>query len=242
MFYEPVKDNHGLPFNPFKACVVPRPIGWITTLGHNGIVNLAPFSISNQLAYDPPFVFFSGSGAIDGEEAEPRRKDSVVNAEDTGEFVYNMATYKLRNEVNLSSKHVPPDVDELAMCGLTPAPSKKVKCPRIAESPVNLECTHHATLTLPSNSPKGVHHVVIGEVIGIHINDDALSDGKVDWLKIQPLARLGYMDYTYVNEVFTMKGPKGEEFRPGQIGEHIDSKHWKRVKGEWDMFKGKEKV
>ena len=92
MFYEPVKDNHGLPFNPFKACVVPRPIGWITTLSHNGIVNLAPFSISNQLAYDPPFVFFSGSGAIDGEEAEPRRKDSVVNADDTGEFVYNMAT------------------------------------------------------------------------------------------------------------------------------------------------------
>ena len=97
-------------------------------------------------------------------------------------------------------------------------------------------------LTLPSNSSKSVHHVVIGEVIGIHINDDALSDGKVDWLKIQPLARLGYMDYTYVNKVFTMKGPKGEEFRPGQIGEHIDSKHWKRVKGEWDMFKRKEKV
>lgn len=241
MFYEPQNDDHGLPFNPFKACVVPRPIGWITSLSHNGIVNLAPFSISNQLAYDPPFVFFSGSGAIDEEGAEPRRKDSVVNAEDTGEFVYNMATYELREQVNLSSKHVPPDVDELAMCGLTPAPCNIVKCPRVAESPVNLECKHHTTITLPANSAKSVHHVVIGQVVGIHINDNALTDGKIDWLKIQPLARMGYMDYTYVNHVFTMRGPKGEEFRPGQIGEHSDSNHWGRIKDEWDIY-NKDKV
>lgn len=238
MFYEPRKANHGLPFNPFKACVVPRPIGWITSLSHDGVVNLAPFSISNQLAYDPPFVFFSGSGAIDEDEsAAPRRKDSVVNAEDTGEFVYNMATYGLRDQVNLSSKHVPPEIDELAMCGLTPAPCNIVKCPRVLESPVNLECKYHATLTLPANSPKGVHHVVIGEVVGIHINDDALTDGKVDWVKIQPLARMGYMDYTYVSQVFTMPGPAGEAFRPGQIGEHSGSQHWNRVKQEWDAFK-----
>lgn len=239
MFYEPQKDDHGLPFNPFKACVVPRPIGWITTLSHDGIVNLAPFSISNQLAYDPPFVFFSGSGTIDEKDAEPRRKDSVVNAENTGEFVYNMATYGLREHVNLSSKHVPPEVDELAMCGLTPAPCRIVKCPRVAESPVNLECRHHATVTLPANSPKSVHHVVIGEVVGIHINDEALTDGKVDWVKIQPLARMGYMDYTFVSEVFTMKGPKGEEFRPGQVGEHASSQHWDRVRKEWDQFREK---
>ena len=238
MFYEPRNDDHGLPFNPFKACVVPRPIGWITSLSHDGIVNLAPFSISNQLAYDPPFVFFSGSGALDEEGAAPRRKDSVVNAEDTGEFVYNMATYALRDQVNLSSKHVPPDIDEMAMCGLTPAPCNIVKCPRVAESPVNLECRHHITLTLPANSPKSVHHVVVGEVVGIHINDDALTDGKVDWVKIQPLARMGYMDYTFVSEVFTMAGPKGEEFRPGQIGEHTDSKHWDRIR-EWDQYKEK---
>ncbi|MGA0314458.1 MAG: flavin reductase family protein [Alphaproteobacteria bacterium] len=237
MFYEPQNDNHGLPYNPFKACVVPRPIGWITSLSHAGVVNLAPFSISNQLAYDPPFVFFSGSGAIDGLDAEPRRKDSVVNAEDTGEFVYNMATYDLRDQVNLSSKHVPPDVDELAMCGLTPAPCNIVKCPRVAESPVNLECKHHTTITLPANNPKSVHHVVIGEVVGIHINDNALTDGKVDWVKIKPLARMGYMDYTAITEVFTMQGPKGEEFRPGQIGEHTNSEHWQRAQEEWDVFK-----
>jgi flavin reductase (DIM6/NTAB) family NADH-FMN oxidoreductase RutF len=229
MFFEPKNDDHGLPYNPFKACVVPRPIGWITTLSHDGIVNLAPFSISNQLSYDPPFVFFSGSGTSDEVDSEPRRKDSVVNAEDTGEFVYNMATYPLREQVNLSSRHVPKDVDELAMCGLTPAPCKLVKCPRVAESPVNLECRHHATLSLPSNRAKGVHHVVIGEVVGIHIADEALTDGRVDWLKIQPLARMGYMDYTWVTQVFTMPGPKGEELRPGQIGESHKSKLWETV-------------
>ena len=236
MFYEPRSDNHGLPYNPFKACVVPRPIGWITSISHAGVLNLAPFSISNQLAYDPPYVFFSGSGAIDGLDAEPRRKDSVVNAEDTGEFVYNMATYDLRDQVNLSSKHVPPEVDELAMCNLTPAPCNIVKCPRVAESPINLECKHHTTITLPANNPKSVHHVVIGEVVGIHINENAITDGKVDWVKIKPLARMGYMDYTAITEVFTMQGPKGEEFRPGQIGEHTNSKHWQRAQEEWDVF------
>lgn len=223
MFYEPRNDDHGLPYNPFKACVVPRPIGWITTLGHDGVVNLAPFSISNQLSYDPPFVFFSGSGAMEEAGAAPRRKDSVVNAENTGEFVYNMATYELREKVNLSSLHVPPEVDELAMCGLTPAPSRLVKPPRVAESPVNMECRYHCTLTLPSNSAGGVHHVVVGEVIGLHINDEAITEGRVDWLKIQPLARMGYMDYTFVNHVFTMPGPKGEEYRPGQVGETADA-------------------
>ena len=123
------------------------------------------------------------------------------------------------------------------MCGLTPASCNLVKCPRVLESPINLECKHHSTLTLPSNSAKGVHHVVIGEVVGIHINEEALTEGKVDWVKIQPLARMGYMDYTHVTKVFTMAGPKGEEFRPGQIGEHKDSKHWDRIEEEWDKFK-----
>jgi len=205
MFYEPIKNDHGLPYNPFKACVVPRPIGWITTLSYDGIVNLSPFSISNQLAYDPPFVFFSGSGFDAPASEAPRRKDSVVNAENTGEFVWNMATYDLRDQVNISSSPVPPEVDELAMAGLTPAPCTFVKPPRVAESPVNMECRYHCTLTLPARVAKSVHHVVVGEVIGIHIADWALTDGLVDWKKIKPLARLGYMDYTFVQEVFTMK-------------------------------------
>ncbi len=219
MFFEPRYNDHGLPFNPFKACVVPRPIGWITTLGLDSVVSLAPFSISNQLAYDPPFVFFSGSGVPEEEDgAETRRKDSVVNAENTGEFVYNMATYALREQVNGTSAFYPPDVDEMESCGLTKLPSNLVAPPRVAESPVNMECRHHTTLTLPANSAKSVHHVVVGEVVGIHINDDFITDGRVDWLKIQPLARMGYQDYTYVNQVFTMPPPDGT-FRPGQIGE-----------------------
>lgn len=217
MFYEPRYNDHGLPFTPFKACVVPRPIGWITTLSHDGVVNLAPFSISNQLAFDPPFVFFTGSGAEVPAGATPRRKDSVVNAENTGEFVWNMATYDLRHQVNITSAPVAPEVNELALAGLTPAPCRLVKPPRIAESPVNMECRYHCTLTLPAHSPKSVHHVVVGEVIGIHIADWALTDGRIDFLKIKPLARLGYMDYTYVAHAFEMKPPMRDG--RGMIGE-----------------------
>ncbi len=222
MFYEPRNDDHGLPFNPFKACVVPRPIGWITSLSHDGIVNLAPFSCSNQLGYDPPFVFFSASG-LPQEDGEPRRKDSVVNVENTGEFVFNMATYALREQVNLSSARLAPDVDEMDLCGLTKVPSTLVKPPRVGESPVNMECKYHCTLTLPANSANTVHHVVVGEVIGIHINEECITDGKVDWVKIQPLARMGYLDYTYVSQVFTMDPPRGE-IRPEQIGEPTSPK------------------
>jgi flavin reductase (DIM6/NTAB) family NADH-FMN oxidoreductase RutF len=217
MFYEPLKNDHGLPFNPFKACVVPRPIGWITTQSHDGIVNLSPFSISNQVAYDPPFVFFSGSGFDVPEGAEPRRKDSTVNAENTGEFVWNMATYDLREQVNISSSPVPPEVDELALAGLTPAPCRFVKPPRVAESPVSMECRYHCTVTLPGRVAKSVHHLVIGQVIGIHIADWALTGGRVDWKKIKPLARLGYLDYTYVNHVFEMTPPMRDG--RGMIGE-----------------------
>jgi flavin reductase (DIM6/NTAB) family NADH-FMN oxidoreductase RutF len=215
MFYQPRNDDHGLPSNPFKACTVPRPIAWITTLSHDGITNLAPFSCSNQLAYDPPFVFFSASGR-DDETTGPRRKDSVINAENTGEFVWNMATYDLREQVRLSAAPVPPDVDELEMVGLTPAACRLVSTPRILESPINLECKHYATITLPATQPSSVHHVIIGEVVGIHIADWALKDGRVDYSAIRPIARLGYLDYTFVSNVFEMEAV-GESL--GMIGE-----------------------
>src|SRR5260221_9246380 len=113
MFYEPDKDNHGLPFNPYKSIVVPRPISWISTVSHDGIVNLAPFSQFNNLAYDPPYVMFSANSFPDS----GRRKDSVKNATDTGEFVVNMATYELRDAVNITSQFVPPEVDEAVLGG-----------------------------------------------------------------------------------------------------------------------------
>ncbi|MSO92563.1 MAG: flavin reductase family protein [Rhodospirillales bacterium] len=218
MFYEPDKDDHGLAYNPYKACVVPRPIGWITTISVTGIVNLAPFSQFNSLNHDPPFVMFSGGSRPGG--GQP--KDTVINAERTGEFVVNMATWDLREAVNTTSWYVDPDVDEFELAGLEKAPSRLVKPPRVAASPIHFECKYHQTLVLPANSPETLHHVVIGRVIGVHIRDDIIMpDGKVDIVKVRPLARLGYMDYTSVDHIFEMPttDPKfAKDFRKTHMG------------------------
>ena len=145
MFYEP-KDGHGLPRNPFHACVVPRPIGWISTLTEEGVANLAPFSHSNLVSVEPPMVMFSCSGRHkDGDI-----KDSALNAEQTGEFVFNMATWDNREAMNLSSGHVGRDSDEFELAGLTKAPSVLVKPFRVAEAPINLECRTWKVIELPS--------------------------------------------------------------------------------------------
>jgi flavin reductase (DIM6/NTAB) family NADH-FMN oxidoreductase RutF len=217
MFYEPDKDDHGLPFNPYKSIVVPRPIGWISTVSHAGIVNLAPYSQFNNLGYDPPYVMFSANSLPE----TGHRKDSVKNATDTGEFVVNMATYALREAVNITSRSVEAGVDEAALAGLEMVPSRLVKPPRVAASPVHLECKLHCSLALPGNSLDQVHHVVIGRVVGVHIDDAALTrEGKLDVLKIRPLARLGYFDYTSVETMFTMPpdGPNLEVRRAGLEG------------------------
>ena len=215
MFYETAKNDHGLPFSPFKSCVVPRPIGWVSTVSHDGIVNLAPFSMFNQLGYDPPIVMFSGSCR----PGTGQQKDSVTNAEETGEFVVNMATWELRDQVAATSRFVEPDVDEFEVAGLTKMPARLVAPPCVAESPVHLECLYHTTMTLPANRRESVHRVVVGRVVGIHIRDDVLgADGKIDVLKIRPLARLGYLDYTSVTEVFTMEP---EASSAGMIGEAV---------------------
>jgi len=120
MFYEPDKNNHGLPFNPYKSIVVPRPVGWISTISRHGVVNLAPYSQFNNLGYDPPYVMFSANSFPES----GRRKDSAKNATDTGEFVVNMATYELREAVNLTSQFVGPEVDEATLAGLEIVPSK----------------------------------------------------------------------------------------------------------------------
>ena len=207
MFYEPDKDDHGLPFNPYKSIVVPRPIGWISTLSAEGVVNLAPYSQFNNLAYDPPYVMFAGNSL----PRNGRRKDSVKYATDSCEFVVNMATYDLREAVNLTSQLVARGVDEAALAGLEMIPSRIVRPPRVAASPVHLECRFHCSLALPANAPDQVHHVVIGRVVGVHIRDDALTpDGKLDVARIRPLARLGYFDYTQVDSVFTMR-PDGPD-------------------------------
>jgi flavin reductase (DIM6/NTAB) family NADH-FMN oxidoreductase RutF len=220
MFYEPDKDDHGLPFNPYKSIVVPRPIGWISTVSHDGVVNLAPYSQFNNLAYDPPYVMFAASSFPES----GRRKDSAKNAADTGEFVVNMATYELREAVNVTSRFVPPDVDEAELAGLEMIASRLVRPPRVAASPVHLECKFHCALALPARVLDQVHHVVIGRVIGVHIRDDAFTpEGKLDVARLKPLARMGYFDYTYVDKVFTMRpdGPRGDFREAGLEGRPV---------------------
>ncbi len=220
MFYEPEKNNHGLAHDPFKSCVIPRPIGWISTVGANGVHNLAPYSQFQNLTFDPPYVMFAANQTTDG-----RRKDSVVNAEQSGEFVYNMATYDLREAVNLSAQQVPPEVDEFELAGVTKIPSILVRAPRVAESPVHFECRYHQTIRLPGSSKIGTVDVVIGQVIGIHIKEEFIQpDGKLNILKIKPIARLGYYDYTSIESIFEMIIPGTDErLRSGMEGKRQGS-------------------
>lgn len=206
MFYEPGITDHGLAKPPFKSCVVPRAIGWLSTLSKDGIPNLAPYSQFTNLMFDPPFVLVSIN-----EGRTLHRKDTVVNIEETGEFVYNMATYDLRKAVNISACEFAPEVDEFEAAGLTKAPSNVVKPWRVAESPIQFECKYHQTIHLPGYGRHGMCDIIIGEVVGIHIKDEVIMpDGKIDILKIKPLARLGYADYTYIDNIFAMPPTKLE--------------------------------
>jgi len=215
MFYETKNNDHGLQHDPFKSCVVPRPIGWISTIAIDGTSNLAPYSQFQNLTFDPPYVMFAANQNTAGV-----RKDSVVNAEESGEFVYNMATYDLREAVNISAQEVAPDIDEFELAGVTKESSRLVRPFRVAESPVQFECRYHQTLRLPGKGKMGTTDVVIGEVLGIHIKDEfILPDGKLDILKMKPLARLGYYDYTFVESVFEMVIPgTNKDLRSGMEG------------------------
>lgn len=203
MFYE-TDQPHGLPHNPFKALVVPRPIGWITTLSKEGIVNLAPFSFFNAVADAPPIVII----ACNGSHVEGGPKDTLRNIEATGEFVCNVVPWALREAMNQTSASVPHNVNEMELAGLAAAPSRLVKPPRVAAAPAHLECVHLQTVELPTTRPGEPNHTIFGRVIGIHIDDAVLRDGLVDVTRFQPVARLGYHDYAVVREVFTMKRPR----------------------------------
>lgn len=201
MFYETNTNAHGLPHDPFKALVAPRPIGWISTVSKDGVCNLAPYSFFNAVSEKPPYVVFGSVG----------RKDSVVNIEETGEFVCSLATYELREHMNLSSASVPYGVDEFPIASLTATASKLVKPPRVKESPAALECRHWKTIQLPAAEPGGKlgNLLVIGRVVGIYIADSALKDGLVDTASVQPISRLGYMDYGVVTSdtLFSIQRP-----------------------------------
>jgi len=197
MFFKP-REGHGLPHDPFRAIVAPRPIGWVSTLSREGVVNLAPYSFFNAVAGRPPMVMLSSEGI----------KDSISNIRDTGEFVVNLATLGLARHMNESSRDVPPEVDEFTTSGLTPLPSSLVAPPRVAESPAALECRVTAMVDLPDvNGETGGRLMAIGEVVGIHIDEACLTDGKFDMVKAGTIARCGYWDYQLTTALFDMPRP-----------------------------------
>jgi flavin reductase (DIM6/NTAB) family NADH-FMN oxidoreductase RutF len=198
-FYQPAL-GHGLPHDPFKAIVAPRPIGWISTIDKQGCINLAPYSFYNALGDNPPIVGFSSGG----------RKDSIRNIEETGEFVANFATKALAEAMNHTSAAFPRDVDEMAMAGLTPAPCRVVAAPRVAESPAALECKLLQVIHIHDLNGRPLEqYLALGQVVGVHIATAYLKDGLFDLVAAQPIMRGGYQsDYVRVNGAFQMVRPK----------------------------------
>lgn len=203
MHYAPGQEDCPLPFSPFKSCTVPRPIGWLSTVSVDGVHNLAPYSQWQNLTFDPPMVMFAANQYPDG-----RRKDTVINAEETGWFVWNMATFELREAVNISAMAVPPEEDEFDAAGVTRAACIDAPGMRVAKSPAHFECRYLSTHRLRGDSNAGWVDVVFGQVARIHVDDAVLTpEGKLNIAKIQPIARMGYYDYTCIKDVFEMRIP-----------------------------------
>lgn len=199
MFYEPEKrDKAVLPHDPFKALIAPRPVGWVSTCSRDGAVNLAPYSFFNAVCEAPPILVFSSNG----------RKDSLTFAEEGGEFVWNMATYGLREKMNATAASLPRGTSEFAFAGLATAASHFVKPPRVAASPAALECKVIDILRLKDLSGQATPNwLVFGQVVGVHIDEAFVKDGMVDTAAMQPIARCGYMDYAVVDKVFAIARP-----------------------------------
>lgn len=198
MFFDPNGAGSGLPHSPIKALVAPRPIGWISTLSPDGVANLAPYSFFNLVADSPTQVMFATTG----------HKDSFYNATARGEFVWNLVTADLTDAMNRSSASVDRSVDEFALAGLTKAPSRTVAPPRVAEAKAAFECVVDQFIPLRSSVPGQLNTLVLGTVNGVYIDDDLITDGLFDTSRAQPLARLGYMDYSTVEKTFTLQRPK----------------------------------
>jgi flavin reductase (DIM6/NTAB) family NADH-FMN oxidoreductase RutF len=199
LFYEPDKrDRALLPHDPFKAIIAPRPIGWVTTRSAAGAVNLAPYSYFNAFSANPHIIGFSSEGL----------KDSVTFARETREFVWNMPTFALRDAMNATSASLPRGENEFLHAALTMAPSNLVKPPRVAESPVALECRVTEIVELRDLNGKATdRHLVLGQVVGLHIDARFIKDGMLDTAAMQPIARCGYHDYAVVDRVFPLKRP-----------------------------------
>ena len=200
MFYRPSDNDHGMPHNPFKAIVSPRPIGWISTVSADGTANLAPYSFFNALCDNPPMVMFASTGQ---KPDQAKGKDSLANILATEEFAVNIVSYTLKDQMNASAASFPADVDEFEAAGLTKAAGVAINAPHVAEAPAVLECKLFKIIDLPG----AANTMVIGEVVGVHMKDDFIVNGQFDVTKYQPLSRLGYMDYAAVENVFSLKKP-----------------------------------
>jgi flavin reductase (DIM6/NTAB) family NADH-FMN oxidoreductase RutF len=200
IFYEPNRrDQALLRHDPFKALVVPRPIGWVSTISAEGAVNLAPYSFFNAIGEGPAMLAFSSSGA----------KDSSTFAGQVNEFVWNLVTWELREAMNETSAPLPRGRSEFERAGLQMAPSRLVAPPRVAASRCAMECrvVHQVELHDVNGKPVD-QHLVIGQVVGVHLDEGAIVDGVVDTASLRPVARLGGpADYTVVSEVFRMSRP-----------------------------------
>lgn len=180
-YYEP-SQGHGLAHDPLNSIIGPRPIGWISSRGRNGTVNLAPYSFFNAFNYHPPIIGFSSTSA----------KDTLRNVRETGEFVWNLATRELADKMNATCATVPYEVDEFELAGLTPVPSRKVAVPRVAESSVNFECKLAEIVQLRDHRGKAVSAwLVLGEVVAAHIRRDLLKDGIFDTFGADIILRAG---------------------------------------------------
>lgn len=200
MYYSTEENNHGLPYNPIKAIVAPRPIGWISSVSKSGEVNLAPYSFFNLLLANPPLVAFASEG----------RKDSLTFIEETGEFVCNLATYELRHEMNATSSPLLRGQNEFEHAGLEMSPSEMVTPPRVKRSPAAMECKLVEIQQLKTSD--GVltdGWLIIGHVVGVHIEDEYLVDGRFDMVAAQPIARCGYLDFVVADKVFSIERPAG---------------------------------
>jgi flavin reductase (DIM6/NTAB) family NADH-FMN oxidoreductase RutF len=197
MDYDPRSEPHNLAHDPTTSLVVPRPIGWISSISPSGVVNLAPYSYFNLIASQPPFVMFSSN----------TRKHTQNYSQAGGEFVFNLATYDLRTEMNISGGEYPEGVSEPELAKLAMTPSRFVKPPRVARSPIALECLYVQTVPLVSSTGKKQNYeVVFGEVVNVHIDDAVIVNGMIDMSRLRAIARLGYRgDYTVVDHIFEMK-------------------------------------
>jgi len=206
MFYEPRLGNHGLPRDPILAIVAPRPIGWISTLSPTGVVNIAPYSYFNIFGRRPPIVGFSSNG----------RKHTIENIEAGGEFVCNLATWELMEAVNVTSDPVPPHESEMEHAGLATASSIKVGPPRVARSPCALECVWTETIPLKcADGALSENFLVCGEVVGVHIDPQYVTEGLLDVAAMRTLSRCGYLDYSSVES--TISRPRAyvsHDYRP----------------------------